>query len=418
MNTFTNARSNVMNFLNEAANRFPQAISFASGRPADQFMRMDQYLGGLATFADHVARNESIPVSRAIAFLSQYGRTAGIINSLVARQINNDEGIVCELEQILITAGCQEALALCIRALCGGPDDVLLTRSPAYIGVTGAADSQGIAICGFPCTHEHELVSNLLQAIDGLRTRGKRPRAFYLVPTFDNPSGVTLSREIRKEVIALCAAQDIVILEDDPYGMFSFEAEKVPAMYTLDQHECVVYLGTYSKTLCPALRVGYAVMPLRLTSGPENLLERIVQMKSFGTLNTSQLSQSIVGGLLLNHECSLTTLVAPMRELYRVQRDCMLAALRRTFGANGELVCWNVPKGGFFLTVDLPFEFEAQEAWQCAADYRVIVLPLSFFALVQGEEKRIRLAYSNATAPQIEQGIQNLGEFVRRRLSR
>ena len=265
-----------MNFLNEMAENFPNASSFASGRPADRFVDMAQWIEFLPDFYQHFSAKNDIAEDAAKRLLAQYRRTNGIINDLIARQAAADEGGQCEPSQIIVTSGCQEAISLCVQQLCRDNDDVLLARSPCYIGITGVADLNGIEITPFGCGAGIS-VPEMLFAIEELRMRGNRPRALYLVPDFDNPTGTVLSRQEREDIIAVCAEMDIVILEDNPYGMFRFEGEPVPPMYALDREGCVIYLGTYSKTICPALRIGYAIIPLKHTS----LMEKLSQAKSF-----------------------------------------------------------------------------------------------------------------------------------------
>lgn len=411
------SRLDVMNFLNEVAGDYPQAISFASGRPAEAFFGVQEYAQRIPEFVRHLAHELGIGFDDAFNKLAQYGRTNGIIHPLIARQVALDEGLPCEPAQVLVTAGCQEAMELCVKALCREPDDVVLTRSPTYIGITGVADLHRIGLVHFRCDEGEPVPQALAGAVEQALRQGKRPRALYLVPDFDNPTGTVIDRADRENILALCAAHRIVVLEDNPYGMFRYEGEAVPKMAALDAFGCVVYLGTYAKTLCPALRVGFAVVPPTLFGDGEaaqSLMSALSQAKSFATVNTSQITQAVVGGVLLAEQGSLARRIAGAVSFYRGNRDAMLQALQEAFG-DCPGVRWNRPLGGFFLVVSLPFVFGRAEAQQCARDHGVLTMPLSFFALDHAHDRAVRLAFSNADPASIREGVARLREFVRPR---
>ncbi len=415
----TESRLDVMNFLNEMAGRFPKAVSFASGRPAESFFDIERWIAEIPRFVRHQAEQAGASEAATLNVMAQYGRTSGIVNTLIARQAGLDEGVACDASQVIVTAGCQEAISLCVTTLCQDPDDVLLVRSPSYIGITGVADLNGIGIEPFSSSTSDQLRASLAATLADMEQRGKRVRALYLVPTFDNPTGTVIPRAEREEIIALCADRQIVILEDNPYGMYRFEGDPIPSMYELDTRSCVVYLGTYSKTVCPALRIGYAVVPHKLLGvegGGAAFLDKLAQAKSFSTVNTSQITQAVLGGLLLAEEGSLQRLVAPSIDFYRANRDTMVACLAQAFAGMEERVSWNTPQGGFFLIVTLPFAFKAREAQMCASDYGVLAMPLSFFALNDAHDTCVRLAFSNGTPASIRTGVERFSRFVKDQL--
>lgn len=412
------SRLDVMKFLNEIAGSYPDAVSFASGRPAEAFFDMARCLRQIPLFVRHFAQARGLDFDTAFNRLAQYGHTAGAINDLVARQVAQDEGIACTESQILITSGCQEAMDLCLTTLCREPEDIVLVCSPTYIGITGIADLNGIGLVPISCGAQERFGDALAHACSKAQAQRKHPRVLYLVPNFDNPTGTTLSRQTREEIIAFCANRGIVILEDNPYGQFRFEGEAIPAMHALDTHGCVIYLGTYSKTICPSLRVGFAIVPERLLGSADatrSLMDRLSQAKSFVTVNTSQITQAMVGGILLEQGHSLARLVAPATAFYRRNRDAMVEALADAV-PEGRDVGWNLPAGGFFLTVSLPFDFTHEEAESCARDYGVLTMPLSFFALDDAHRRGVRLAFSNVTPERIREGVARFGRFIDDRL--
>lgn len=409
------SRLDVMNFLNQIAGEYPAAISLAAGRPAENFFDAARWMAQIPHYLAYFSAQRGMTQAQGMNALAQYGNTNGIVNELIARQIGNDDGIACGAGQILVTAGCQEALALCVRNLCPHADDVILVRSPAYIGISGAAMCNRVEEVPFSCAEPGQMVAELRATIGRCEGRGKRPRVLYLVPDFDNPTGTVLSRALREELIALCAAHEIVVLEDNPYGMFRYAGASVEPMYALDTLGCVVYLGTYSKTLCPTLRVGYAVLPHNLfgdAAAARRLLASLSRDKSFGTLNTSQLTQAAVGAILLSVDCSLRNHVAPVIDFYRNNCQVMDACLTRVFAADAGAVSWNVPEGGFFMVVSLPFPFKTAQAELCARDYGVLVMPLSFFSYGAEHDCQVRLAFSNVTPAQIAEAITRFGRFV------
>ncbi|KAB7763058.1 PLP-dependent aminotransferase family protein [Xanthomonas maliensis] len=415
-------RLEVMNFLNEVSARYPHAVSFVSGRPSDIGFDLSAWLQSLPEFSRHFAQRTGTDHERALSLIAQYGRTQGILDELIAGQLRQDERIVAEPSQVLVTAGCQEAMLLCVTELCQAKGDVILARNPSYIGITGVADIHGIEIVAFNqgdhCNGSSDAEA-LRRTLLELKAAGKRARVLYLVPDFDNPTGILLSRQAREAIVQVCTDHHVVILEDNPYGMFGFTGDRVASMAALDRHGCVIYLGTYSKTLCPAVRVGFAVLPRQLlgdAAAAAELQARLVRRKSFYSLNTSQIGQAIVGGVLLAHGGSLRPLIAAPHALYRRNRDHMLECLQRELGHLAPQVHWNTPAGGFFLVATLPFAFGAEEAELCARQFGVLVMPLTFFALDGGCRRQVRLAYSNVASEEIAQGIAQFAAFVRLRL--
>jgi (S)-3,5-dihydroxyphenylglycine transaminase len=411
----------VLNFLNEVALDHPRAVSFASGRPAERFFDFDAWLDAIPRFRQHFAETRGSTPRDAGRLLSQYGRTNGLINDLMAVQLQADENVKSVSTRIVVTAGCQEALALCIQTLCPEPNDVVVARNPTYVGVTGAADMARTEIVALGAAAEADCADDLDRTATALAAQGKRVRAIYVIPEFDNPTGSVLSTREREELLAVCARHRIVALEDNPYGMFRFEGEARLPLAALDTRGCVIYLGTYSKTLCPSVRVGCAVVPETLfgdAAASRDFVRQLGERKSFLTTNTSQFNQALVGGVLLAEKGSLRRIIQPALQHYRRNRDVLIGCLDAVFGGEAERITWNRPQGGFFLSLQLPFEFCQEEMKECAAEYRVIPMPMSFFALDGSQRTRVRFAFSNLTPAAIEQGVEHFSRFVSSRLTR
>lgn len=402
--------ASVMNFLNEVAEAYPSSISLAAGRPGDRLFD--------GTSIESISRWVSTFLGNApLASVLQYGRTAGLVHELVSRQIANDDGVNAGASRTIVTAGCQEALALCLPELCPEATDAILVRNPTYIGVTGAAAAMSIALHPLDGTVAG-IDAQIEKAVEELAADGRRARAVYLIPDFDNPTGEVIPLDERRAILAACERHRILVLEDNPYGMFRFEGSVVPTMASLDTAGCVIYLSTYSKTIAPALRVGAATLPETLFGdrlARVSLFHGMAERKSFITVNTSQLCQAIVGGLLIERDCSLRSWLGPTIDTYRRNRDAMLAQLGESFSGPDMAVRWNTPQGGFFLSLDVPMDFDAEAVADCATHEGVIVLPMAFFAFDTTQNRRVRLAFSAESPDRIRAGVIALSRFIARR---
>ena len=225
------------------------------------------------------------------------------------------------------------------------------------------------------------------------------------------PLGISIPLPLREKLLAVCRHHHLLILEDNPYGMFRYDGEALPTLKSLDTQGTTIYFGTFSKTLCPGLRLGYLVADQHI-QGRGRLSDLLSQVKSFFSVNTGQINQAVVGGLLLETGCSLKPRVKPMLDVYRQNRNAMLKNLDREFSNLKQAVCWNVPAGGFFIHVQLPVVFGEAEVLACAKDYGVICVPMSYFAIGEDYTKHIRLSFSYVDPEQIDEGVRRLGQFI------
>ena len=409
----------VMNFLNEVVGRYPRAISFAPGRPAELHFDVERSLSLVPRFVEHRAAATGWSPRVVWNDLGQYNRTNGIINDLIARQLERDEGIRVRPESIVVTHGCQEGMLVLLMGLFDPAEDVLLVSDPTYIGITGLAAILGIEMVPVATGEQGLEPADVAAAIDAVRARGKRPRALYDIPDFNNPLGTRMPMAARRALLALLAEREVLLFEDNPYGMFCYDGDPLPTIKALDEHGIVIYMGSFAKTLYPGLRAGYLVVDqVVVGEGGERtpLAAELSKVKSLTTVTTSPVTQAVVGALLLAEEVSLRGMVRDKLPFYRANRDRMLACLEERLGrAPG--VRWNRPEGGFFLTVRLPFAFDDECLQTAARDYGVIVCPMSFFALSAGRENQVRLSFSYVTEAQIEEGIGRFARFVRDRLA-
>jgi (S)-3,5-dihydroxyphenylglycine transaminase len=405
-----------MNFLNEVTFRYPEAISFAPGRPYDGFFDTEQIFTYIRGYLDHLAAS-GWSAGQVRDAMFQYGPTAGRIRELIASSLRVDENIDVPPESIVVTVGCQEAMFLALRTLITGPGDALLVSSPCYVGIAGAArllDIEPVAVAeredGFRC-------ADLDRAIRAERERGRRPRAFCLVPDHSNPAGTTMPEQTRHELLDLAARYDFLILEDSPYRMVS-PGPHLPTLKSLDRQRRVVHLGSFCKSAFPGARVGFAVadQPVTDAAGRTGLLAaEFAKVKSMVTVNTSSLSQAVIAGMLLACEGRISALNTQAAAYYANAMRATLGELEQHFPAQRRAALglrWNEPDGGFFLTMRVPFRADDAALLRAAEDFRVIWTPMSYFYPAGGGEDGIRLSVSYLSNDDIIEGIARLARFI------
>jgi (S)-3,5-dihydroxyphenylglycine transaminase len=403
-----------MNFLNEVAHRHPHAISFAAGRPHEGFYETADIARYLDVYARHLS-DQGADDGSVRRSLMQYGRTNGLIHPLVRRMLRTDEGIDVPEEAIAVTVGCQEAMVIVLRALFARPDDVLLVAEPCYVGITGAARLVGIPVIGVPEGAAGIDPADVARSAREVRASGRTPRALYLVPDFANPSGHCLDPAARAELLRVAGEEDLLILEDDPYGLFGVDDRPRPRLKSLDDERRVVYLGSFAKSCFPGARVGFVVADQVVVGadGTRTLFaEELSTIKSMLTVNTSPIAQAVIGGLLVESGYSLRRANVAKIEFYRRNLRLCQDALRRHF-PTGSGVRWNTPAGGFFIVLDVPVTADGTLLEISAADYGVLWTPMSFFYLGDGGRQAIRLSCSARSADEIDEGVRRLAALIR-----
>jgi (S)-3,5-dihydroxyphenylglycine transaminase len=254
-----------MNFLNEVTARYPQAVSFAPGRPFDGFFDVEQIFRSIRGYLDHLAEQGHSPAQIKDAVF-QYGPAAGRIRGVIAQWLLRDENIDVAPESIVVTVGAQEAMLLALRALIRDDGDALFVASPCYVGITGAARLLDIEPVPVADREDGPHPDDLARAVRAERERGRRPRAFYVVPDHTNPSGATMSLPARHALLELAAELGILVIEDSPYRLVS-PGRQLPSLKALDEDRRVVHLGSFSKTLFPGARVGFAIADQPVADG-------------------------------------------------------------------------------------------------------------------------------------------------------
>ncbi|WP_406481990.1 PLP-dependent aminotransferase family protein [Streptomyces platensis] len=407
-----------MRLLSETTMTFPHAISFSNGAPSDGTHDVANLPLYLERYLEHL-RETGVPEKKISQLMFQYGPVNGFIQNEVARNLKQDEGIDVTPDSIMITHGAQEAMVIALRALFTSPDQVLLTVSPAYVGVVGAAKTLSIQLRGVlegPNGIEPEAVTEAVRAV---RAEGKQAVALYVIPDFSNPSGTSIPLEARKELLAVAAREELIVLEDNPYGLFGREGQELPTLKSLDDRRNVVYLGSYSKTAFPGARIGFMVadQPVTGPAGTQRpLAAELSKTKSFLTVGTSSLAQAVLGGILVDADYDLRSASRATADVYQERLEAVLEALTVHFPPEEHAehgVSWNVPGGGFFLMLRVGFEADLAAMERSARDYGVSWAPMTMFYVDGGGDRVIRLGFSNLAVPDIHEGIARLARFVK-----
>ena len=382
----------------------PDIISFAGGLPGPDLFPVEEIKEAAETVLSQKGR-------KALQYSTTEGYTP--LREMLIRHMSR-YGIVVGLENVIITSGSQQALDLIGKVLIN-PGDKVLTENPTYLGAIQAFTMYGADYVTVPVDDDGMCVDRLEE---GLRAG---PKFMYVLPNFQNPSGVTLSLPRRQAIIELSDHYGIPIIEDDPYGQLRYEGEHITSLGALDDEAPhnpahgkysgnVIYLSTFSKTLAPGLRLGWIV-------APKEVILRLVQAKQGTDLHSSTFDQMVAyevgrGGFIDRH-------VHRIREVYGHRRDVMLDALARALpDADALGVRWTRPKGGLFLWVVLPEAIDTGELLREAVAEKVAFVPgTSFFAL-GGGRNTMRLNFSHAQDPQIEEGIARLGRVVMRAIEK
>ncbi|MEV5575424.1 PLP-dependent aminotransferase family protein [Spirillospora sp. NPDC052269] len=402
-----------MNFLNEITSRYPAAISLAPGRPYEGLFETEAVHEYLDAFTGHL-RDGGLADREIRTALFQYGRTKGQIHRLLAETLANDEGIDVAPEGVVVTVGAQEAMVLVLRALFAGPDDVLLVSSPCYIGITGAARLLDVPVVPVPEGRDGVDPETLRAVARREAARGRRPRAFYVVPDFANPSGASMPVAARERLLEVAAEEDLLVIEDNPYGFFTRDVAPRPTLKSLDRDGTVVYLGSFAKTAFPGARLGYVLADQTVLRGDGRrglLADELAKVKSMITVNTPSLSQAVIGGMLVRHGCRLRDANDASIAFYRRNLRTVLEELERHFPGGGD-VTWNSPEGGFFTVLTVPFVADEAALERSAREFGVLWTPMDAFFVGGDGRHQLRVSSSYLEPERVAEGIGRLAAFI------
>ncbi len=364
----------------------PDVISFAGGLPAPELFPVKQFAQ---------ACQEVLAEDGAAAL--QYSVTEGYLplRQWICDYLARVNNIQCTPDQVLIISGSQQGLDLIGKVLLD-PGDSVIIENPAYLGAIQAFDAYEVNYINVGTDDEGIITTDLVRVLREAKTK---PKLLYLVPNFQNPSGITLTLQRRKEVVSIAAEYGIPIFEDDPYGRLRYSGESLPSLTALAQSRNCIYMSTVSKTIAPGMRVAWLVIP------DHAVFEKVVPAKQAADLHTSSFTQRAVyayarkPGVFEAH-------VQAMLPVYARRRDLMLQSLER-FMPEG--TSWTRPDGGLFLWATLPRQVDTEELLSLAGRSKVAFVPGAPFWVNQDVRNTMRLNFSNATEEMLVKGIRRLG---------
>jgi 2-aminoadipate transaminase len=364
-------------------------ISLAGGLPDTSTFPADSYASLMST----VAANSC---SRAL----QYGPTEGL--TLVKRciaEVMQAEGMTVDDEEILVTTGGQQVIDLVCKTLLD-PGDVVVCEAPTYPGAVPTFSTYQATVVQVTMDRDGMRTDELCSTLDELERSGQRPKFIYTVPNFHNPAGVTMSLKRRHELVRIAGERELIVLEDNPYGLLRYEGEPLPTLRSLDQ-EFIVYAGTFSKILSPGVRLGWAC-------APAPVLAKMNLGKQAADLCSSSISQYFVSAYFDSGPWE--NYVHSVNEIYRRRRDVMLDALAEHFPREAE---WTHPEGGLFIWATLPSYIDTTDLLARGLEEHVAFVP-GRAAFVDGRGgSAMRLNFSGVGEDDIREGIRRIGEIVR-----
>ena len=367
----------------------PEVISLAGGLPDTSSFPPESFAAQMTKIAQESS-----------AEALQYGPTEGFdFTKECIGQVMAAEGMSPDPDDIIVTTGGQQAIDLVTKTLVD-PGDPVICEAPTYPGAVPV-------FCSYEAdTHQVSMdeggmrIDELEALLDRLAADGRRPKFIYSVPSFQNPAGVTLSAERRRRLVEIARSREVLLVEDNPYGLLRYEGEPLPPLYQLDGGDYVIYLGTFSKILSPGIRLGWCV-------APPPVMDKIVLGKQATDLCTSTLTQYFVAEYFA--EGRWRDYVADLTVLYRERRDAMIEALQRHFPPQCE---WSRPEGGLFLWATLPEYIDTSDLLAKALRENVAFVPGAAAYVDARHSSAMRLNFSASQADEIREGIRRIGQVV------
>jgi 2-aminoadipate transaminase len=354
-------------------------ISFARGAPSLDIVDVE----GLQEAAQRAFAEDP-------AGTTAYGTSVGYVP--LREWIASQHGV--EVDQVLVTNGSMQADAFLFQLLVG-PGDAVVVESPTYDRTLLNLRNRQADVRMVPLETDGISTEELASLLD----EGVRPKLAHVIPNFQNPAGYTLSAAKRAKLLELAGEHDFTIFEDDPYISIRFEGEGLPTMLSQDDAGKVVYASSFSKTVCPGIRVGYLV-------GPQAVIKQIQGIATNTYISPNMVAQSIVNQFCRSGR--IDSAIATVKEALRARRDAVIAALERELPE----ATYARPEGGYFMWVELPEAVDVAELEKAAKERDVVFVKGTDF-LLEGGRNTLRLAYSGVTPEQIDEGITRLAEALR-----
>jgi 2-aminoadipate transaminase len=381
-------RSSAMRDLMAVTAR-PEVISLAGGLPDTSTFPAQSFAAQMTRIAQDSA-----------AAALQYGPTEGFEETKdCIVQVMGAEGMLPDPDDVIVTTGGQQAIDLVCKTLLD-PGDVVICEAPTYPGAVPVFCSYQADVRQIECDSEGMRIAVLEETLNRLGGERRRPKFVYTVPSFQNPAGVTMSLQRRRRLVELARLHELLIVEDNPYGLLRYDGEPLPPLYQLDGGDYVLYVGTFSKILSPGIRLGWAV-------APPPVMEKIVLGKQASDLCTSTLTQYFLREYFA--EGRWRQYVEDLVEIYRRRRDVMLEVLGEHFPAQAS---WTEPAGGLFIWATLPEYIDTSDLLAKALRDDVAFVP-GQAAYVDGRgHNSMRLNFSGVSEAEIREGIRRIGNVI------
>jgi 2-aminoadipate transaminase len=370
----------------------PDIISFGGGLPAPETFPHEE----LADIAADLLRNNYRNVL-------QYGVTEGsrTLRKAMVEWLK-PQGVDATVEELLVTTASQQALDLLCKAFFD-PGDVIFCGLPTYLGAVQAFTLFQVDKVGIPLEEDGMNLDVLEERIEEAKGAGKRMKGVYVIPDFQNPSGITMSREKRTRLLEIATREDLLIFEDDPYGKLRFAGEFIPSICSIDTEGRVILMLTFSKTLSSGLRLAVVV-------ARGDLMDALVRAKQPTDLCTSKLTQHMAARYM--NEYGLDQHLEEIRPIYREKCQAMLDAIERHMPKD-EDITWTKPQGGLFVWMRLPEGIDTTDMLELAIEKKVAYVPGAASFVDGGGQNTLRLAFSLATPEMIDEGIRRLASVVK-----
>jgi 2-aminoadipate transaminase len=371
----------------------PEVISLAGGLPDTSAFPPEVFAAEMERIA-----------SDSVAEVLQYGPTEGLAmtREQIAR-VMAEEDMEVDPADVTVTTGGQQAIDLITKTLVD-PGDVIICDAPTYPGALPTFCSYEAEVVQIECDTDGMRIDLLEECLAGLAADGRRPKFIYSVPTFQNPGGMTLSLERRRSLVRIAAEHEILVVEDNPYGLLRYEGEPLPSLYSMDGGNFVVYIGTFSKILSAGLRIGWIVSPTPIR-------EKVVLGKGGSDLCTSTLTQDFAAHYFADG--AWRDYIAQLISIYRTRRDVMAGAMAEYFPHGAS---WDKPEGGLFIWATMPDVLDTGDLLAKALSEGVAFVP-GTSAYVDGRgENSMRLNFSGVKEDEIIEGVRRIGTVAREQL--
>lgn len=364
----------------------PSVISFAAGNPSPLSFPVEK----MHSVAEEIFQNEA-------SFAFQYGITEGYprLRQQVTERLKNRFNTGSDDDDVIITTGGQQGIDLCAKVLCNEGDTVIC-ENPSFIGALNAFRSYNTNLVGV----DLESDGMNIEALENALKANPNTKIIYVIPTFQNPAGITTSLEKRKAILALAEKYDCTILEDNPYGELRFAGEDVPTIKSLDTNGRVLYCSSFSKILSAGIRIGFVC-------GPKELVQKMVVVKQVNDVHTNLFFQMVASKFIDKY--GLDDHIDFIKNLYRDKCNLMLSELDKEVG---DKASYTRPEGGLFIWLTVNGGNGDDIAKKAIENKLAVVTGSSFNPIQGGYSPSVRLNYSTPSDEQIIEGVKRLAKVL------